>query len=164
MVPSKNQNLTIFVLIAVFILILWGLASFIYFNSSSNGSPFLGCIGPNQFISMFPFIILPILWFAVTFWVFRDAEKRKMNGLLWGLLVFIGSFIGLLIYLIIRTESSDRLNGELKTVHCPSCQKSVEHTFTFCPDCGSQLKNVCKKCNQEVQTDWKVCPHCGAKL
>jgi len=48
---------------------------------------------------------LLILWIVVIIWVYRDAERRGMNGLLWALLVLIGNLIGLLIYLIVRTDT-----------------------------------------------------------
>ena len=36
-------------------------------------------------------------------YVYRDAERRDMNGLLWALVaVFVPSLIGLIIYLLVR--------------------------------------------------------------
>ena len=45
-----------------------------------------------------------ILWIAVIVWVYKDAEQRGMNGLLWSLLVFFGHLIGLLVFLIVRQD------------------------------------------------------------
>lgn len=111
--------------------------------------------------------MLFIIWIAVIVWVYRDAERRNMNGVLWALLVFIGNLIGLLIYLIVRTDSPPvSLENERSemTQPCPDCQKPVNVNFAFCPHCGAQLENICPKCGKQVETEWKVCPHCGEKL
>jgi hypothetical protein len=39
---------------------------------------------------------------AIGFWVYKDANTRGMNGILWGILTFLICIIFLPIYLIIR--------------------------------------------------------------
>jgi hypothetical protein len=104
----------------------------------------------------------------VIVWVYRDAERRGMNGILWALLVFIGNLIGLLIYLIVRSSngSTDR---EVPTSRpssqiCPKCHLPLSPTYVFCPNCGYSLSSDCPKCHKPIEKDWKVCPHCGEKL
>ena len=74
-------------------------------------------VGPHFFrvvpISLF-YIILTIIWIAVTIWVYRDAENRGMNGILWALLVLIAIPIGLLIYLIVRTDTGSSAQQETR--------------------------------------------------
>ena len=137
-------------------------------------------------IRWFPFIplwsfsfLFVIIWLAVILWVYKDAERRRMNGLLWALLVFIGNLIGLLIYLIVRQDhpvcselagtsntspasASDAAGKKLIT--CPACQKPVEPSFTYCPHCGASLRQTCPSCGKLTETGWKVCPYCGAQL
>lgn len=115
-------------------------------------------------VTAIPLLIMTLIWLAVVIWVYRDAEKRGMNGLLWALLVFIGSIVGLIIYLIVRTEPGARpANGNAKEV-CPCCGKDVAGGFVFCPHCGSRVKPVCPSCQKPVDKSWKACPHCGAPL
>jgi RNA polymerase subunit RPABC4/transcription elongation factor Spt4 len=127
-------------------------------------------------------LLFLIIWIAVIVWVYRDAERRGMSGLLWALLVFIGNLIGLLIYLIVRQDHPEAASGETAAVccderaasapiaktapslTCPSCQKPVEKDFAFCPNCGARLQPVCPSCGRPVEVGWKVCPHCGLKL
>ncbi|HDT11927.1 MAG TPA: hypothetical protein ENN58_04235, partial [bacterium] len=77
-------------------------------------------------LSFFSFVLLA-LWIVVIVWVYRDAERRGMNGILWALLVLIGNLIGLLIYLILRSDSSlpasvgNRPGAVTKP--CPGCGK-----------------------------------------
>ncbi|MGQ9720739.1 MAG: PLDc N-terminal domain-containing protein [Candidatus Jordarchaeum sp.] len=35
-------------------------------------------------------------------WVYRDAEERGMEGVIWLLIVLLTGIIGLIIYLIVR--------------------------------------------------------------
>jgi len=111
-----------------------------------------------------PLLIMTFLWLAVVIWVYRDAEKRGMSGLLWALLVFIGSIVALIIYLIVRTEVCARpTNGAVKEA-CPGCGKDVASGFVFCPHCGGRVKPVCPSCQKPVDKNWKACPHCGVPL
>jgi RNA polymerase subunit RPABC4/transcription elongation factor Spt4 len=106
-----------------------------------------------------------IIWIFVVVWVYRDAERRGMNGVLWALLVFIGNLIGLVIYLIMRQENlRPSVQEKSLTKLCPNCQKSVTQNFAFCPHCGKSLQPVCRACGKPVEAAWKVCPHCGEKL
>ena len=109
-------------------------------------------------------LALLVLWIAIVVWVYRDAERRGMNGVLWALLVFIGNLIGLLIYLIIRTDNLSAAAGARMTRTCPGCRNPVETRFAFCPSCGRRFQNVCPGCEKPAKPDWNVCPHCGKKL
>ena len=82
---------------------------------------------------------------------------------MWALLVLIGNLIGLIIYLIIRTDARPRIPRQ-DTPTCPGCQKPVKDDFAFCPGCGQVLKPQCPKCQTEIREEWKICPHCGAKI
>lgn len=117
-------------------------------------------------LSLFSFTLF-ILWIVVIVWVYRDAERRGMNGLLWALLVLIGNIIGLLIYLIVRTDNMQVLKNSQRsqsTKPCPDCQKLVSLNFTFCPHCGARLQESCPQCGKSIEANWKVCPYCGEKL
>jgi len=109
-------------------------------------------------------ILLLFVWIIVIVWVYRDAERRGMNGVLWALLVFIGNLIGLLIYLILRSDNPPLTETTETEDLCPSCEKPVSSSYTFCPHCGKELQAKCPSCNKPVESNWKVCPDCGEKL
>lgn len=39
---------------------------------------------------------------AIGFWVYKDANERGMNGILWGILTFLLCIVFLTIYLLTR--------------------------------------------------------------
>jgi heme/copper-type cytochrome/quinol oxidase subunit 2 len=56
------------------------------------------------------FCMIPIIWFVIAIllciWVYKDAESRGMNGVLWLIVVLIAGIIGLIIYLVVRKEKA----------------------------------------------------------
>jgi len=120
---------------------------------------------PRIFPTSLLSLVLIVIWIAVIIWVYRDAESRGMSGILWALLVFIGNLIGLLIYLIVRSDAFQSPPGPVTSTHaCPNCQKSVANSFAYCPHCGAQMQPTCPDCKKQVESNWKACPHCGTKL
>ncbi|MEM2248631.1 MAG: zinc ribbon domain-containing protein [Candidatus Bathyarchaeia archaeon] len=93
-----------------------------------------------------------IIWFIINIllcvWVYRDAESRGMNGVLWLIVVLIGGIVGLIVYLIVRKEKPPpppppRLGysteSSLSRRFCLHCGKEVDADATFCPNCGGKL-------------------------
>lgn len=76
-------------------------------------------------------------------WVYRDAQKRGMNGALWLIIVLIGNFIGLIIYLVVREPKTKIEAG-------PYPSSAPSPTARYCKYCGNPLS-----------PDAKFCPKCG---
>jgi RNA polymerase subunit RPABC4/transcription elongation factor Spt4 len=166
--------LALFAFRSVFFLLPFGVLPGIAHSAGEAGSirGFLHGFGP---FGRLAFFLLPaafiILWGAVLIWVYGDAEKRGMSGILWLLLVLIGNVIGLLIYAIVRSETpvkrpAQGTNAAAAAACCPAetcggCGKALSPGFEFCPYCGKSLKETCPACGKPVQEDWKVCPVCG---
>ncbi|MEN6312161.1 MAG: zinc ribbon domain-containing protein [Acidobacteriota bacterium] len=126
--------------------------------------------GTSSIVKM-ALILLPLallaLWVYVLLWVYHDAEKRGMSGILWALLVFVGHVIGLIIYLIMRSEKPVRKaeTGPAPAAECcPGCGKPVAAGHVFCPACGRPRQTVCPACKKPAEAGWKVCPYCGTGL
>ena len=120
---NSNNGKTIALVVIVVVLALFAFRSVFFFlpfgvlpgiaRSAGEAGPsisgFFHGFGPIGRLALF---LLPaafiILWGAVLIWVYRDAEKRGMSGILWLLLVLIGNVIGLLIYAIVRSETPMR--------------------------------------------------------
>ena len=182
MATSTGKTVALIVLVVLVLLLVWRLTPFAFspfgFFSSTISSVKNGWenalhsinIWPNKFFRLFPAtlvsLVLLIIWIFVIVWVYRDAESRGMNGILWALLVFIGNIIGLLIYLIVRSDTVSTRGEPLPpTVLCPNCSQSAPHNYAFCPHCGASMKGlVCPDCKKPVEKEWQACPHCGKKL
>jgi RNA polymerase subunit RPABC4/transcription elongation factor Spt4 len=157
---EKTISLIVLIIIVLFFLIsLFYLAGFPMRIHNGFIIPFK--FFPLPLLPPFLFLILGII---IVFWVYRDAERRGMSGILWALLVLVGNIVGLIIYLIVRNEEFPRRIGDELTQSCPSCGKAVPQRFAFCPHCGTRLKAVCPNCDKTVASDWKVCPYCGQQL
>lgn len=115
----------------------------------------MGIVVSFAFIPIFLLAIaLPIF---IGVYVYRDANKRGMNGVLWMLVTILApTFIGLIIYLLVRSNYSD--------MNCPACGTRVTETYIVCPNCGSKLRPSCPNCDTPVQPEWKVCPQCAEPL
>ena len=49
--------------------------------------------------------IIYVIAIALAVWVYNDAKKRDMNAVVWLLIVLLTSFIGCIIYLIVREQN-----------------------------------------------------------
>ena len=173
--------LALFAFRSVFFLMPFGVFPGLARSVGDVGHSFRGWFDGFGPLASIPFIIFPVvlifLWGAVLLWVYRDAEKRGMSGILWLLLVLIGNVIGLLIYAIVRSETPIRRRAENgggmaaappspagPPVTCGRCGKPLGAGFEFCPYCGKSLRKTCPACGKPVQDDWKACAACGAAI
>jgi tetrahydromethanopterin S-methyltransferase subunit D len=93
---------------------------------TAAGAGCLAC-GGGMIVVMIASIVLSI---ALLVWVARDAKNRGMdNAVMWMILVFFTSFIGLIIYIFSRPQ------GNL--VECPSCKNKRLQASAKCPHCGN---------------------------
>ncbi len=99
-------------------------------------------------------LTVPVL---IGVYVYRDAEQRRMNAVLWTLIAIAApALIGFIIYLLVRGNDSD--------LECPQCGAPVTEQYVVCPRCGAKLRPVCPNCAAPVEPDWRVCPRCAAPL
>ena len=98
----------------------------------------------GPFIPLFS-VVFFILWIMVIVWVYRDAERRGLNGLLWALLVFVGNLIGLIIYLIIRTESTTKSSKTAadESLHIKSATSTSPPKPSPTTWCNPSAENKC---------------------
>lgn len=117
-----------------------------------------------------------VFHFALTFWTYRDADRRGAMGWFWALTVFIFDIAGWAIYLVVRPpeyadDARERdleirakevsLQRDLET--CPACYKPVERDFLICPSCMKKLRKPCIQCDKALKLQWNVCPYCKTK-
>ncbi len=49
-------------------------------------------------------VVMFIVWIFLAIWTYRDAESRGMNGALWLIVVLIAGIIGIIVYLVVRSD------------------------------------------------------------
>jgi hypothetical protein len=144
--------------------------------------PFLGGWlghGSVPFFRLFaPISIWGLISAGLAVWVGIDANKRGLNGVLWGLLVFFTGIVGLIVYLLVGPAMQHR-DGDAPGPaigdpvqpeqpapsagnRCPRCAGEINDDYKACPLCGTALK--CGHCGEPTRGDWKVCPYCTATL
>lgn len=95
---------------------------------------------------------------AMAIYVAKDAKANNMNAVLWVLIViFVPNFLGLVIYLIVRSSSA-------KKSACYQCGKQVENDYSICPFCKAELTMHCRGCDKVLSTEWNSCPYCGQEV
>ena len=121
-------------------------------------------------------LFLVVLYFAVIFWTWRDANRRGAMGWFWGLVCAVFPFVGWLVYLVVRppelTDDMRERELEIRAREaqlardydtCPSCFKPVEKDFLICPYCMKKLRKPCVECGKALRLNWQVCPYCKTK-
>jgi len=144
------------------------------------GGPFLGgWLGHDSvpFFRMFaPISIWGLISACLAVWVGVDANKRGLNGILWGLLVFFTGIVGLIVYLLVGPAMQYRNGGSAApgqpadpthppqpvAKRCPKCEGEINDEYKACPFCATALQ--CGHCGKPTQGDWKVCAYCTAPL
>ncbi|MFQ6037708.1 MAG: zinc ribbon domain-containing protein [Candidatus Aminicenantales bacterium] len=177
MAQSTGKTIGLVLLVIVLFLIVFGTMPFVFaplgvfphlFQWVKIPFAEVREFGPYGFFRFTSFslftLTLLVIWVFVIVWVYRDAERRGMNGVLWALLVFIGNLVGLLIYLIVRSNNLPAPRPEQAFQSCPKCHLPLSPSYIFCPHCGVRLQPECPKCHNPVEARWNVCPHCGENL
>ena len=110
-------------------------------------------------VAVIPILLIYILMMlVVAIFVYKDAKKRRMNGVaIWTLIAFfVPFFIGAIIYFACRAP--------LVEFQCSNCGAPVEKNENVCQKCGSQLMVNCPQCKFPIKKGWKNCPQCGVEL
>jgi hypothetical protein len=98
---------------------------------SSNNNPF------TMLLLIFLFYAMVIcVWIVVAYWGCKDANKRGQNGLLWGIVIFFGGLLGLLVYIALRnnfkTDTPKRI--------CTNGGRSIPFDANICPYCAKKFE------------------------
>lgn len=114
----------------------------------------------NIIVMLLPLIVIMAvltIFIMIGVYVYKDANARGMNGLLWAIVaMFAPSFIGIIVYLIVRENYAN--------MACSNCGAQVKPGYNTCPNCGSSLKERCENCGAYVEPEFKVCPNCAHEL
>jgi RNA polymerase subunit RPABC4/transcription elongation factor Spt4 len=95
-----------------------------------------------------------LYWVLVALWVYQNAQKSKINAVLWGIITLFTNLAGLLIYLIYKQNNQT----------CFKCGAVQNKGNIYCIYCGTKLSNTCKKCSAIISEGDSFCNHCGNRI
>jgi len=108
-------------------------ASSYYSRSSSDMFLWL----PLIFFGIIAAII--VAYILIAYWVYKDANKRGENGMLWALLVVVGGLIVIIIWFVIRPPIGGKKTSSDR--RCPSCGRIIPFDSIVCPYCGKKFES-----------------------
>jgi len=103
-----------------------------------------------------------ILFIVIAIWVYRDAESRGMSGALWLIIVILAGLIGLIIYLVVRSEKRQY----------PYPQQPYQQPPAYAPPAAQApppaqappATRFCSNCGAGLPPGASACPNCGTKV
>lgn len=117
-----------------------------------------------------PMIILgSILLIILSVIVAKDANKRGLNGFLWGLIVFMLPILGLLFYLVTTAFSSPKQVEKqvMSSRSVPVKENNLYEIENNEPVANKPLQldvQYCTNCGSECKVGYSFCNACGVKL
>ncbi len=103
-----------------------------------------------------------LAWFIIgillCIWVYRDAERRGMNGALWLIVVLIAGIIGLIIYLIVRKDKAPPYSMPPPPMSPPPMSPPPP------PPPQPSAARFCAKCGRAVPPNVRYCENCGTPV
>ncbi|MEK6988544.1 MAG: zinc ribbon domain-containing protein [Candidatus Thermoplasmatota archaeon] len=129
-----------------------------------------GILSPFQIDLLFGgaicFIIIGfwIIFLFIAIWVYRDAESRGMGGVLWLLIVLLTGIIGLIIYIVVRSDRPVMPAGYPYPGQYPGYYPPQAPPPTAPPPSAAPAPAACRNCGAALQPGVAFCPHCGARV
>ena len=121
-------------------------------------------------------ILLIVCLYALSIvWISRDARLRGEAPMKWMIIGLIPG-AGIIAYLLLRPPmlAMDRDEQELEVAlkqrelmrygECVQCGYPVKDDYILCPNCQTQLRNMCPGCGKPMEPSWPVCPYCTTPI
>ena len=121
-------------------------------------------------------ILLIVCLYALSIvWISRDARLRGEAPMKWMIIGLIPG-AGIIAYLLLRPPmlAMDRDEQELEVAlkqrelmrygECVKCGYPVKDDYILCPNCQTQLRNMCPGCGKPMEPSWPVCPYCTTPI
>ena len=121
-------------------------------------------------------ILLIVCLYALSIvWISRDARLRGEAPMKWMIIGLVPG-AGIIAYLLLRPPmlAMDRDEQELEVAlkqrelmrygECVKCGYPVKDDYILCPNCQTQLRNMCPGCGKPMEPSWPVCPYCTTPI
>jgi len=110
-------------------------------------------------------IVFFIIAVLIAVWVYREAERRGMSGVLWLLVVMLTSIFGLIVFLIVRKDKRPAYQRPQPYGYPPPQQPGYpapQQQQQYAPQ--QPAGNLCKNCGSQLGPGAKFCAGCGQKV
>ncbi len=126
-------------------------------------------------------IALTILRVAIIIRVARNVSQRTESlgiQILCIIIATLGWPIGWLLYLVIRPEHNTVLQNTSRQyanednnilreiipweIICTHCSTHNNEKYSYCTNCGKELKMKCKECKKAINPNFEYCGYCWA--
>ena len=81
-----------------------------------------------------------IVQILVAIWVYKDANKRGENGVIWLLIVLVAGLVGIIIWFVIRPPIGGKKSELHSDRRCPNCGRPIPMDARICPYCGKKFE------------------------
>lgn len=120
-------------------------------------------------------VLLVILYVLSIIWVVRDAYLRGTTWYIWAIVALV-PLVGVIAYILLRPPmlQIDKDEQELEVAlkqrqlmqygECAACGYPVDSDYVICPNCHTQLKNLCSHCEHALEPAWTICPYCATPV
>ncbi len=131
--------------------------------------------------AQFVLLAVIVVWLALVWYTFADAQRRLDDQMLIGSAVLasvIFPFLGTIVYMIVRPpeylEDVRERELEMQAAQarlasadyelCPHCDAIAGQDFLRCPHCLRKLRDTCQTCSRPLDPDWMICPYCESEI
>lgn len=128
----------------------WSLAGY------SVGTVGAVSLGTRTLLLVVGLVLLAIAagyWLLVAGWLYQQAVRSNMNGVLWLLLGLVGNLAAVVLFFLYR---------HLLFVNCDDCGGWSPKHAGYCRHCGAALGRHCPVCGEAMGRNDHYCSHCGA--
>ena len=91
-------------------------------------------------------VVALVIAILACIWIYKDAEKRGKQGILWVLLLILATIflniIGLVIVIVVWLVIRPPIGGEKKEPdrRCPNCGRTIPMDAKACPYCAKKFE------------------------
>ena len=99
-------------------------------------------------------LLFCIYWVTVALWMYKDAARRKLSPVYWGLIGLFTNLVGLIVYKIYKRSLT----------FCALCGAAQSAEHWYCSVCGAELGSRCESCGNRIDPKDVYCHSCGNKI
>ena len=113
-------------------------------------------LGTRTLLLVMGLVLLALVagyWLLVAVWLYQQAVRSDMNGVLWLLLGLVGNLAAAALFFASR---------HFLYAACDNCGGWSPKDAGYCRHCGAAMGSSCPVCGEPLRRNDCYCSHCGA--